>query len=372
MISPSEFNTKLRRLWREHFVLQAEWARVKRIYFACKYDPNQPRVPVGNPGGGQWTNGATPGGRVNSRREVIRDLNKRQPWEAVDSTFRSDGSLAQQTVIMRNGSAIRSEFAAANALSNWDERHLVMTPDGALTVFENKGDVQTIKGASGQTLSVTAWSPNGAEPQPFLHQVYLPPSPPPGPVGPIVVGAAALYAWMSGQNTPDSTAVLAFRANAFTPGADAGSPAIWVGSLTKEQVDEACPRHAEVQSITNQAADLIDRGRYDTSQQYGTAVHSWIKTEINGPDTTPESPPRDQNFRAEVSFIKSVRENYGTEKSIRVDVYENPGTGTVCVYDIKTGLKPLTGPRMLEIASNIQYFYPGTRSIIVTEVRPRR
>jgi hypothetical protein len=177
---------------------------------------------------------------------------------------------------------------------------------------------------------------------------------------------------MSSQNSPDSTAVLAFRASAFTPGADAGSPAIWVGPLTKEQVDAACPRYAEVQSITNQAAELIDPGRYDTPQQYGTAVHSWIKAEINGPDTTPESPPRDPNFRAEMSFIKSSRENYGTKDSIRVDVYENPGTGTVCVYDIKTGIRPLSGPRMLEIASNVQYFYPGTRSIIVTEVRPRR
>jgi hypothetical protein len=28
----------------------------------CKYDPNQPRLPAGLPGGGQWTNGEEAGG----------------------------------------------------------------------------------------------------------------------------------------------------------------------------------------------------------------------------------------------------------------------------------------------------------------------
>jgi hypothetical protein len=29
-----------------------------------KYDPNQPRVPAGNPDGGQWTDGGGTGGRL--------------------------------------------------------------------------------------------------------------------------------------------------------------------------------------------------------------------------------------------------------------------------------------------------------------------
>jgi hypothetical protein len=151
-----------------------------------------------------------------------------------------------------------------------------------------------------------------------------------------------------------------------------GGTAIWVGQLTRDQVEEACPRHSEVQSITNQAAETIDRGRYETPQQYGTAVHKWIKSEINGPDTTPASPPRDPNFRADVSLIKSRDARYGKLDSIRVDVYENPGTGTVCIYDIKTGRSVLGPARALELASTVQFYYPGTQRIIVTEVKPHR
>jgi hypothetical protein len=73
-----------------------------------------------------------------------------------------------------------------------------------------------------------------------------------------------------------------------------------------------------------------------------------------------------------VSLIKSRLETYGKLGSIRIDVYENPGTGTVCVYDIKTGDKGLSPLRALEIASNVQTFFPGTQKIIVTETRPKR
>lgn len=51
---------------------------------------------------------------------------------------------------------------------------------------------------------------------------------------------------------------------------------------------------------------------------------------------------------------------------------ENPGSGTVCVYDVKTGRSGLKPARMLELASTVQYYYPGTQRIIVTEVRSRR
>lgn len=148
--------------------------------------------------------------------------------------------------------------------------------------------------------------------------------------------------------------------------------AIWVGKLTREEVDDACPRHSEVQSITDQAAELIHRGAYRNAADYGTAVHKWIEETINGPTTVPRSPHSDPNFRAELSLLKSEDERYGVAGTRRIDVYENPQNGTVCIYDIKTGRSGLTPARMLELASTVQYYYPGTQRIIVTEVRPRR
>jgi hypothetical protein len=135
--------------------------------------------------------------------------------------------------------------------------------------------------------------------------------------------------------------------------------------MTRDQVDEA---YVEVQSITNHAASLIHPGAYPTPQAYGTAVHVWIRDEING--LGPE--PRDGDFRSEISVLKSKAAEYGEPGSKRGDVYENPHTGTVCVYDIKTGEAGLSFARMRELATNVGTFYPGTTRIIVTEVRPPR
>ena len=127
-----------------------------------------------------------------------------------------------------------------------------------------------------------------------------------------------------------------------------------------------------MQSITDQSAEAIDRGAYPNAAQYGTAVHKRIQETINGPTTVPRSPPRDPDFRAEASLLTSQNARYGRAGSVRIDVLENPGKGTVCVSDIKTGDSGLTPARMRELSSTVQFNYPGTKSIIVTEVRPRR
>jgi hypothetical protein len=147
------------------------------------------------------------------------------------------------------------------------------------------------------------WTNEGAEPRAASQLAFLAPTVP--AVGKALEAALSLYALWSSRNGPDNRAVLAFRADAFRPGATSKGPAVRVGNLTEDQVNEACPRYTEVQSITNQAAASTDRGAYETAGAYGTAVHKKIEEEINGPTTYPRSPPRDPNFRAEASLIKS-------------------------------------------------------------------
>ena len=48
-------------------VLDTKFAALERAVKA--FDPNQPRVPVGNPDGGQWTDGGGSGGTATSSRE---------------------------------------------------------------------------------------------------------------------------------------------------------------------------------------------------------------------------------------------------------------------------------------------------------------
>ena len=92
---------------------------------------------------------------------------------------------------------------------------------------------------------------------------------------------------------------------------------------------------------------------------------------VNGPGGYLQ--PADPNFRAEYSLIKSQEaEYYGEKGSVRVDVLENVGNGTVCVYDIKTGDKGMNVSRMDEIAFNVNRRYPGTQRVIVIETRPGR
>jgi hypothetical protein len=80
------------------------------------------------------------------------------------------------------------------------------------------------------------------------------------------------------------------------------------------------------------------------------------------------------NFRAEVSRLKGQEADaaYGARGSIRIDVFENVGRGTICVYDIKTGEAGLSARRMADIAESAFEYFPNTKRIIITEVRPRR
>jgi hypothetical protein len=348
--------------------MQLAYARHLVALGKAGFNPAQPRVPAGHPEGGQWT-GDGVAADAGPYRDVIRDTSGREPWESYANLYREDGSLAEQAVVNRDGSAIRAQFASSEA-SGWNERYAVRTADGDVTTFQNAGPVQTILNGEGRPISQTVWTSDGPEAQAFVQPAYL--EAVPHPAAKAVSAGLALYTWMASRNTADSTAVFAFRADAYAPGESAKDAAIWVGHLTREEVDEACPRHAEVQSITNEAAATLNRGDYATAQQYGTAVHMRIKREINGPDTIPASEPRDPNFRAELSLVKSEPGKYGAPGTKRIDVYENPGTGAVCVYDIKTGLERLTMARMRELASAVQYYYPGTQRIIVTEVRPHQ
>lgn len=350
-----------------------------------KFNPNQPRVPAGNSDGGQWTDGsgsadgastgagtirnvsaANEGRRGGSFRRVVRDETGEQPWRVVENVYRPDGSLSQQTVLNRDHSSIRSDFSAPNDGTEWDERHTVKMPDGSLTTFQNTGLSQLVIDGGGNGVSSAVWAANGPEPQARVQQAYYIP-PLRNPVAGALAAATALYTWLSSRNSADETAVFAFKADAYVPGANERYPAIWVGALTKDQVDEACPRYTQVQSITDQAVDAIDRSLYPSSAQYGTAVHTRIEKSINGPGR-----PQTPDFRAEVSLIKSRDAGPRSLESKRIDVLENTNKGVVCVYDIKTGKSGLLPGRAAELAGAVQHYWPGTQRIIVIEVRPGR
>lgn len=234
------------------------------VNLALKYDPNQPRVPAGNPDGGQWTSegGATSG-------EDLSDL-----------------------------------------------------PDGAKPVFA------------------------------------------PAVIPPLVIGlesALAVFAGLLALNTGGRRPVFEFNAREFD--GSEGEPGFAASRLlTREEVNDYCPRLNEVQARTDFAASILRREDFARPSEYGTAVHTNLKHQIDQLS--------DPNFRAEISLLKEQPATYGRPGSIRIDVFENVGNGTVCVYDIKTGKEGLSPARFAEIAARVFKIFPGTVRIIVSEIRP--
>jgi hypothetical protein len=317
------------------------------------FDPNQPRVPAGHPDGGQWTSAG--GGHGTAGRTIVRDSTGRESWSSVLTEREPDGAVAH-TMFNRDGSAIRSTFSAPGSNADWDERHTVLLPDGSLTTFENSGLTQTIYDGNARPVSVAVMTAEGPEPQAILQPAFW--QAPAARLGQegvrltekAITDALAFFTYLSSRNGPDGKAVFAFRANEFLPGEKKGSEAIWVGRLTETEVREACPRYGEVQGYTNSAANSVDRREFDTPAKFGTEVHWRVQVMINGHDSF-KLPPRDYNFRAELSLLKTREARYGLKDSRRIDVFENPQTGTVCIYDIKTGRKGLSFARIQELAS---------------------
>ena len=99
---------------------------------------------------------------------------------------------------------------------------------------------------------------------------------------------------------------------------------------------------------------------------YGTYVHKELKDRIN----KEREGERYLNLFPEQSMQKTLEEHDGTPHSIRLDVYEKTKERRICVYDVKTGWRGLSNPRIDEIATTVAREFPDADSFVVTEVRP--
>ncbi|MFG1397606.1 hypothetical protein [Roseixanthobacter pseudopolyaromaticivorans] len=343
----------------------------------------QPRVPAGNPDGGQWTDGGGSSGLVREPRTVTRVSGSGAERRLVRSTYRADGTLAEQAVANADGSRIVSRYAAPGDSPEWDNIHRVELPDGAAATFLNRGTTQEILDGEGRLISQTVWAEAGPQPQAIIQPAVAPlalvPLVLPEAATASIELALALYgayvAGVIGPLVPDAQPVIAFTAREYVLGAAPQVVPSYVGTLTKEEVEKACRRLGEVQDYADDAVRSLDRSDYASAATYGTAVHSEINRRIRALG--------DPNFVSEFSLLKARDEvgprflselledpRYGKEGSIRIDVLENTGTGTVCVYDFKTGRSGLTAARSIEIAGAVSKNFQGVQNILVTQVRP--
>jgi hypothetical protein len=211
------------------------------------------------------------------RTRVATDPTGEQPWEKVLTRERPDGSVSDEAVLNRDGTAIWSRYADDPHQTGWDALHTVYDRTGNSQTFETRGPDLTVRNANGDVVNSTTWTPQGVEPKPVVAEAYAWPL-----VGPTVAAtleaAGTLYTWWSSRNSADATAAFSYKASEFAPSSDGESPALWVGRLTRDEVDEACPRQPQVQAITDSAAQNLPPDAYSSAATYGTAVQRSSKT----------------------------------------------------------------------------------------------
>jgi hypothetical protein len=99
-------------------------------------------------------------------------------------------------------------------------------------------------------------------------------------------------------------------------------PLLWVGQLSRAEVEQICRRLPEVQSMADAAARQYPASESSSSAARGTAIHLTVKRQIDALN--------DQRLRAEISLWNSNqvpepntdRPRYGARGSLRVDILE--------------------------------------------------
>lgn len=302
-------------------------------------------------------------------------------WNRIETLTRPDGSLAESTIQMRDGTRVHSTFSGASVTN------AVTLSNGWMVRFEKRDGVRRVYLGNDQTpLMEVTWTANGPQvalPRVRVAQVSLdtetePPAPGPLilPSAGIVVAAGLLSLHNMLQAEPASlgataaaSPVIAFKV--WKDGDDQAAGAVLVEALTAEQVSRWCKRLPEIQEWTNAAVTALAADRSTmNAREWGTAVHKFIEQTIVALKIA--APEIYADLSAELSLNRlGDLTRYGAFDSTRLDVLEDrrADMGAICVYDVKTGIAGLDAGRVKDIASRIGRKFPGT-SFYIIEVRP--
>ena len=381
--------------WREIVLLRRRLVSLKaqtrllQHELARKYNPDQPRVPAGNTGGGQWTSGGGGGAPALTGTDFIGDLGNafaaalsfgdvvpdtsgEESWAFFQDATRPDGSLAERAIVNRDGSTIHSEFAQPDQRSDWDERHTVTVPEGGKTTFETADRTQTIRdgGPDGEVVSRSTWTERGPEREATVQPAFAQE----GVRQAVGAAGTILFGWLSPSDDIDGQrTVMGFVPREYQLGKPGQLDLAFVGKPGAEEVKDACKKLEIVQELANRAArDAGEPGNFSSMATYGTNVHVRFRDFVNDFN--------DENFRAERSFLKEVADPTSSKElaagyspSVRADAYEyRPDDKTLCVYDLKAGRRGLSIPRSDILATAVYLGMKDVRRVIMLEIRPRK
>ncbi len=298
--------------------LQGEYAKHSRGNAGTDgdhYNENQPRVPAGQPGGGQWTSGGGGGGAGGG----------------------DTSGVGEEEVPTRGGRNPLVDLLKEQAVD--------VPPDERVQQAAWPAIPPALAFAGRIGVGIAPWAQRA------------------------VGSALATYAAQLAIPQTGKLPALLFTARKF-PGAEATVEHAEVRSLTKEETQALCSRLKDVQKFTDKAVKDLAGDREWRPVDFGTAVHLDVKDQIM------KIHEKDQNFTAEESILKGLQETkerrlYGKPGSIRIDALQRIDNSTiVCVYDIKTGKSILTPGRIAEIASNVYKAFGNAKYFVVVEVKP--
>jgi hypothetical protein len=361
--------------------LQDETRLLRRHLLRQKYSSDQPRVPAGNSGGGRWTSGGGGGGpragfgfggepgEADPGGGTIFDTSGTESWSSYSEGWNDDGSIFERDVTNRDGSTIRSEYAASRT-AGFDERQTVTLNSGEKVTFETTGREQTIRydGTDGEVVARTLWTPSGPERDATVHPAFAPMAAAPA----LIIGGAILFNWHSPFNGSDGQqAVMGFEAREYRPSAPGALDLSLSGRVSQQEAAAACKYLPDMQEwLDDEVAKAGPISAYSSEAAYGTKIHKRLEERIKA------GPFRD--LYAERSLLKEVAEgqlsgaDHGQPGTVRIDALEYRTDGTVCVYDFKTG-KAGMGPSRSYILGRAAYFSRLTQNrAIVMEVRPSK
>ena len=283
------------------------------------YDPNQPRVPAGQPGGGRWTEGGYKKDTILQGGPTVGrfgpDTILQPPRQA------ADGDAQDALALYRGGRRPQptprttpDEIARQRALELERQKALERTRKEATEAAREKA----------------------------------------------IKDGLAWFSALSALNSPDRRAVIEFEAHEYGRDKENTLEFKKLGVLTRAEFKKMCNHLNAVQEFLDKAAEEANRKPGLTPQEYGTEVHKGLEASING--------SRLKGLWAERSAVKStaaltdhIRENIekegeaprGYPETVRTDGFEYFGQGTVCVYDAKTGEAKFPQSRMRALADAI-------------------
>lgn len=328
-------------------------------------------------------------------------------WASIDTLTRPDGSLAESTVVMNDGTLIHSTLVGSTVA-----RQVALSTGETLRVQTVGGGQNFYLGSDSAPFLQSKWSPTGPKVvrarqhlaflmndppgEDFIGDVR--PNNPPGPepmqpslvptagvigMGIIVAGVTALYEMLRtapevmGAGREDAPVVV-YRTwtNGIAPypGPD-GKPVIvpvFVGGLAAEQAREACPLLPQVQSWTDQAAFALSVAQPElNNQDRGSVIHGMVKKSVDQQKRV--SPFFYRGLFAEFSISLSGGDAYyGAPLSKRMDVLDliPPEKPTiVCDFEIKTGAATMRRQQLRDYIVSLAARFPGAK-IFLFQISP--